>query len=227
MNKDLFNGKIKKEFVSSIWASIIIFEIVTLGMGCFVLYDALSGSTGKVLLSDVALCIFYWLLGIIKLVGTVFVIRKYPKYKTLRHVFIKSSYFVGNAQKDSYEPWDDEEHFDTVPESEAYYDELNNQYYEKPKKIKRPKKYKIYIILTVICVLLMFINIGITYIIMDNIDLLPQTFQNEYLVFGVMMGLELLFIILSFAFAFRIWKMNMMTDEERREKMLTGNNPYI
>ena len=82
--------------------------------------------------------------------------------------------------------------------------------------IKYPKKYRVFICLTIIGVILEFVYIAVAYIVLENVESLPKVLQNEYIVFAVFMIIEVLNTVLSFVFAFRIKKIRKETIEEYR-----------
>ena len=72
--------------------------------------------------------------------------------------------------------------------------------------------------MTIIGVILLFANLGVAYIALKNIDALPELIQNESAVFTILLLSEILDVILSFVFAFRVQKIRIKTMEEYREK---------
>ena len=88
LKKGFFNGKIEREFVSYIRYKIIIAAVMYFGMCGFFLYFSFFGNLSRetrILVSMFAVALF--LFGIFRSFGTVFIIRKYPKYKKSQSVF--------------------------------------------------------------------------------------------------------------------------------------------
>ena len=210
LKKDFFNGKIKREFVSYIRYKIIIAAVMFFGMGGFFLYfyflANLSRET-RILVLVFAVTLF--LFGIFRSFGTVFIIRKYPKYKKITKLFLNSEcYFVDSDSKEFY----------GRPEERVLFDAFTQlaEQSEYPENIKYPKKYRVFICLTIIGVILEFVYIAVAYIALENVELLPKVLQNEYIVFAIFMIIEMLNTVFSFVFAFRIKKIRKETIEEYR-----------
>ncbi len=217
MKKDFFNGNIKREFVSHIWTTIIIVAVIFFGCGGLFLYLSFFGNLDNatslfLLVFGVALCLF----GIWYSFGTIWVIRKYPKYRKITKWFLNSEcYFVDGDSKEFHGHWRGRVAFDIVTQVAEQNKGLAD--------IKYPKKYRRYIVLAIIGIVLMFVYIAVTYIALENIGSFPQAFQNEGIIFGVLAIVEVTNIILSFIFAFQVKKIREETIKEYREKQCMNN----
>lgn len=104
MQKDLFNGKIKREYVSYMIATLGVAVIVPGGMGIFFVLTAIVLMENNPM--DVRILLFVMgiiciLAGIVLPLLMIFVIRKYPKYEKLRkHVLNSDYYFVDVKDRD-------------------------------------------------------------------------------------------------------------------------------
>ena len=145
LKRDFFNGKIKREFVSYIRYKIIIAAVMYFGMCGFFLYFSFFGNLSRetrILVLVFAVTLF--LFGIFRSFGTVFIIRKYPKYKKITKCFLNSDcYFVDSDSKEFY----------GCPKERAIFNaftQLADQS-ECPENIKYPKKYRVFICLNNRC----------------------------------------------------------------------------
>ncbi len=211
--KDIFNGMIKKEYFSYILVSMIFLTLLFLGVGGLVLGVGIwanAGPTSSIMVMRI-LGIALILLGFAYFFITVLVIRKYPKYEKLRRIVLNSDiYFVDGTSKEFRGRRRDRAVFEMVTQAAEQNKDLAS--------IKYPKKYKIYVALTVIGIVLMFIYIAIAYILLENIESLPAVLQNEAVIFGVFMIVWVVNIILSFVFAFRVKKIREAVRREYRRK---------
>lgn len=218
MKKDFFIGNIKNQFVSYVWTSIIIVAVIFFGCGGLFLYLSFSGN------SDRATNILFLVLGVVSFLfgiwysfGTFFVIRKYPKYKKFTRWFLNSDYyFVDRDSKEYRGHWRGKPAFSAVTsiadQNEAFID------------IKYPKKYCGYVWATVIGIVLMFVNLIVSFWVLSNIGELPLYLQSEEIVFSFFMLLEVVLITLSFVFAFRVKKIREVTRKEYLENQMAGSD---
>lgn len=180
------------------------------GMGGFFLYFYFLGNLSRetrILVLVFAVTLF--LFGIFRSFGTVFIIRKYPKYKKITKCFLNSDcYFVDCDSKEFYGRPGKSALFNAFTQLAEKSEDLEN--------IKYPKKYRVFLCLTIIGVILEFVYIAVAYIALENVELLPKVLQNEYIVFAVFMIIEMLNTVLSFVFAFRVKKIRKETIEEYR-----------
>ena len=103
--KDIFNGKIKKEYFSYILIYMIFIALLMLVVGGMVLGVGLWANAGPVLaiIFMRILGVVIIALGIAYIVGCMLVIRKYPKYEKIRRILYNSDYyFVDSNSKEYY-----------------------------------------------------------------------------------------------------------------------------
>jgi len=100
MKKDIFNGKIKPEHATSVFVSMIISCVIYLACAILflclgLLYDNVEHAARIVLYVVSGLC---FLLTVLFPVATVILVRTYPKYRKLTHVFVKP-YFLKQEEQ--------------------------------------------------------------------------------------------------------------------------------
>ncbi len=214
MKKGLFKGNIKHEYVSYIWITIFIVLFISVGVGSLLLYSAFQHKFGSIDRNGLLLfSIPCYLFGILYFFLTIFVIRKYPKYPKLRRLCLNSDYyFVGNGSKEFHGHWRGKSSFGSV----THIGDQNKGLED----IKYPKKYKVYIALTVMGIVLIFAYIAITAVILENIEVLPEAIRSEGFVFAIFLAVEILNLILSFLFAFRVKNIRKATIDEFRKSQM-------
>ena len=214
MKKGLFKGNIKHEYVSYIWTTIFLVLFIFVGVGSLLLYIAFQHESGSI--DRNGLLIFSipcYLFGILYFFLTIFVIRKYPKYPKLRRLCLNSDcYFVGSDSKNFHGHWRGRSSFGAVTHIGDQNKGLEG--------IKYPSKYRVYLVLTVMGIVLMFAYIAITAVILENITVLPETIRSEGFVFAVFLVVEILNLILSFVFAFRVKNIRKATIDEFRKSQM-------
>ncbi|MCM1289061.1 MAG: hypothetical protein NC132_00125 [Corallococcus sp.] len=96
MKKDIFNGKIKKEYVrtalfSAVFAALIYLACAILFLCLGLFYDNAEQSARAVLYVVCGVC---FVLSVFYPLATVLCARSYPKHKKFAHVFLKPYLFV-------------------------------------------------------------------------------------------------------------------------------------
>ena len=205
MKKDFFNNNIKPEYVSYIWTTIIIICVVSLVVAaCFIYgyFEAWDEATRGPLLW---LGIISLLFGAVYSLGTICVIRSYPKSKKIITWFLNSDYyFVGRDSKKYYGHWRGKHAF-AATTSGSYVSRnmiVGSQY---------AQQYRIYVRRTIMNVILMFANIAAFGLVFSNFEKLPVWLQSEWAIGIFFALLEVLFMVLGSVCAFRV--------KDIREKM--------
>jgi len=112
--KDIFNGKIKKEYVSYLITSYVFISIIFLPVGCFFAYVFIHAPIEGKIIAGLALFGTLYL-AIINPFLTLFVIRQYPKYPKIRRLLLNSEYyFVDNNNRKSSGRYRDRLIFDKI-----------------------------------------------------------------------------------------------------------------
>ena len=105
MKKDIFNGKIKKEYFSYILAYMIFFIVLFMGIGALCIYASIWGMTtktsGERLLITSFGVIAFLLVGVYAFLEML-VIRRFPKYKKIRRVLFNSDIYFTDSTSDEY-----------------------------------------------------------------------------------------------------------------------------
>ena len=214
MKKGLFKGNIKHEYVSYICTTIFLVLFIFVGVGSLLLYSAFQHESGSIDRNGLLIfSIFCYLFGILYISLIIFVIRKYPKYSKLRRLCLNSDYyFVGSDSKDFHGHWRGRSSFGAV----TYIGDQNKGLED----IKYPPKYRVYIALTVVGIVLMFAYIAITAVILENITVLPEAIRSEGFVFALFIAVEIVNLILTFVFAFRVKNIRKATIDEFRKSQM-------
>ena len=207
----MFKGNIKHEYVSYIWTTILIVVFIFVSVGSLLLYGAFQHESGSIDRNGLLIFgISCYLFGILYVSLIIFVIRKHPKYPKLRRLCLNSDYyFVSNDSKEFHGHWRGRPSFGAV----TYIGDQNKGLED----IKYPPKYRVYIVLTVMGFVLMFAYIVITAVILENITVLPEAIRSEGFVFAIFLVVEILNLILSFVFAFRVKNIRKATIDEFRK----------
>ena len=143
----------------------------------------------------------------------IFVIRKYPKYPKLRRLWLNSDcYFVGSDSKDFHGHWRGRSSFGAVTHIGDQNKGLEG--------IKYPKKYRVFIALTVMGSVLAFAYIAIIAVISENITVLPEAIRSEGFVCALFIAVEIVNLILTFVFAFRVKNIRKATIDEFRKSQM-------
>jgi len=85
--------------------------------------------------------------------------------------------------------------------------------------IRYPKRYKVYIAFSITGVVMIFLNLVGCILLMENITLLPQNLQSEGLVFAVFAVIEIVVMVLTFVFAFRVKNIRKAVIDEYRKSI--------
>ena len=86
-------------------------------------------------------------------------------------------------------------------------------------EIKYPKKLRVYIVLCIIGLVMLFVNLGVACLVIENIDVLPKVFQDEGIIVGLCVIVEIIVGIISFAFAFRARKIRKTAMREHLKNL--------
>jgi len=105
MKKDIFNGKIKKEYFSYILIYMIFFVLLFVGIGGLCIYASIYEMTvntpGERLLVA-ALGGIFFVLAVVYLFLELLVIRRYPKYEKLRRSLFNSDIYFTDSTSSEY-----------------------------------------------------------------------------------------------------------------------------
>ena len=223
MKKGLFNGNIKKEYVSYIGLSMVVEAVIFFGCGGFFVGISFSNHVADQATAwfCLALGVISILVGVFDISGSIFVIRTYPKYqKYVKWFFNSAHYFVGCESKEYVGPKRGragrrgQRAFAAV----TGIAELEKLY----EGIVYPKKMKWYTAFATVGIFLSFLYIGLAYVAIERVELLPPNLQNEDLILGAMAVLVVATMAVSLFFALRVRKIREQTKAE-----FIKNNPNL
>ena len=101
VKKDIFNGNIKREFMSYTWTSIIIVTLVFFACGALFLYVSFfTDIDAKVGILLLTFGIVSLLFSVCYPLGTIFLIRKYPRHKRFVKIFLNSEFYFVTTEND-------------------------------------------------------------------------------------------------------------------------------
>lgn len=105
MKRDIFNGKIKKEYFSYILIYMIFFVLLFVGIGGLCIYASIHEMTintsGERLLVA-ALGGIFFVLAVVYLFLELLVIRRFPKYEKLRRSLFNSDIYLTDSTSNEY-----------------------------------------------------------------------------------------------------------------------------
>lgn len=103
MKKDIYNGKVKKELISIITFSIVLFGIVSLGLAIFFLLFALlfNELNNDVRILTFVLSALCFIMAIVYPPLIIYLYRSYPKHPKLTKLFTNSSALIDLPEDDS------------------------------------------------------------------------------------------------------------------------------
>ena len=105
MKKDIFNGKIKKEFYSYILTYMIFFTVLLIGMGALCVYAFVWGMTANPFGERLLIAAFggiAFVLAGVYLFLELLVIHKFPKYEKIRRILFNSDCYFTDSTSNEY-----------------------------------------------------------------------------------------------------------------------------
>lgn len=105
MKKDIFNGKIKKEYFSYIFVYMIFFVLLFVGVGALCIYASIWGMAGNASeerLLVAAFGVIAFILAFVYLFFELLVIRNFPKYPKLRKILFNSDCYFTDSTSNGY-----------------------------------------------------------------------------------------------------------------------------
>lgn len=210
MKRDIFNGKIKKEYFLYILISMILVVVLFVGVGVLCICASIWGATRNPLGERILIAAFgviSFILGPIYLFLELLVIRQFPKYEKLRRTLFNSDcYFTDNVSTEYRGRRRHKAAFDLV----TALAEQN----KKAKNVKYPIKYKVYNALIYLMFFLEFGTIAAIGFFVENKAALPLLLQNDMTIALIGIGVMLICVglmIFSYCRAYAI-----------REEMIQG-----
>ena len=105
MKKDIFNGKIKKEYFSYIFGYMVFFVLLFIGVGVLCICASVWGMPTNSLGERLLIASFggiAFVLSVIYVILELLVIRNFPKYQKLRRILFNSDCYFTNNTSDEY-----------------------------------------------------------------------------------------------------------------------------
>jgi hypothetical protein len=211
LKKDIFNGKIKKEYFSYILVRTILFFLLFAGTGGMCIYASF-----RLVASGFMLAVFgssALLLAFVFLFLELLVIFRFPKHEKLRRILFNSDcYFVG-ADSNEYRggnggiTW-------RARTSRRFFD-LNKTLSEAESKMgdKKPVRYTVYMVFSIL-----FSMIGLAWlfglpILFDKGAIFPNI-SDEIFLF-LLFSVDIVFISFAIIFFIRVYKIAQMAPFEK------------
>ncbi len=210
--KDIFNGKIKKEYFSYILGYMIFFIVMFVGIGVLCIYASIWGAASNPLGERVLIAAFgviAFMFAFIYLFLELLVIRRFPKYEKLRRILFNSDcYFTESNSK---------EYYGRHRRRDMAVFELVTRFAESEKGMgnKKPIQYKIYLALVILMSVLGLVILIVTPLLFENGAILPKMSQ-EVFVFGYISG-GIICIAFAIFFLLRAYKVALMAPFENEK----------
>jgi len=208
MKKDFFEGKIKPEYHSYITSSVIGYLLIFSALAILFFFFSTKTSEVDTKITLIILSCASLFFGMFLAAATIFVVRKYPKYKALRRFVLNSDYYFVGVNDKTYCGDDSGRNgrknriaFEMVTHI------ADANVYIPPEKY--PKKFKVYSILMKCGIPLLFINILIFAWCSKNLSDMQLG-----IVFLILAVLEIALIIALFIIAFKIRKIRKSVIEK-------------
>lgn len=213
--KDIFNGKIKKEYFSYILIYMIFIALLMLVIGGMFLGVGLWANAGPVLA-----IIFMRILGVVIIaqgiayvVGCMLVIRKYPKYEKIRRILYNSDCYFTDSTSNEY--FGGSRTIRGRRNKAAF--EVVTAFAEAEKGMgdKKPVRYTVYSALTLIMAVFGLVNLIAMPLLYENGTVFSNVSQNVFLFCCLSVG----FVCVAFAIFFlvRAYKVALMAPLENHK----------
>ena len=217
MKKDIFNGKVKKEYLSYILGYIIFFLSLLVVGGALCIYAFVSEGSFNVSGNRFLIAIFgvvAFVLGSVYSFPALFVIRKFPKLPKLRRIFFNSDIYFTDSTTNEY--FGGTRMFRGRRRKAAF--DIVTSFAEAEKQMgeKKPIKYKIYLVLVIVMSVLGILLLFAMPLLFENGIILPEVSDDIFLVCWisgccVCIGLAIFFLVR----AFKVAKMAQLDNDKR------------
>ena len=200
MKRDIFHGKIKKEYYSYILVYMIFFLILLVGVGALCVCAAVWGMKGNSMGERLLIAVFgavTLVLAVVYLYLELLVIRRFPKYERIRRALFNSDRYFTESHSDEYYGRDrrrDQIAFEMV----GVFTEA-----EKGMGSKRPARYTVYIALAIVMSVLGLVNLVAMPMLYEKGVALADLSDGEFALFYffvAIMCIALAMLFLSRAF---------------------------
>ena len=217
MKRDIFHGKIKKEYYSYILIYMIFFLILLVGVGavcvCAVVWGMKSNSMGERLLiagfGTVTL-----VLAVVYLYLELLVIRRFPKYERIRRALFNSDRYFTESDSDEY--------YGRNRRGDKAAFELVGVFAEAEKGMggKRPARYTVYIALVISMSALGIADLAVMPMLYEKGVALADLSDGEFALFYFFVAIMCIALAMFFlSRAFRVAIMAPLTQEQWRYEL--------
>lgn len=223
MKKDIFHGKIKKEYFSYILIHLIFVALLMFVVGGMVLGVGIWANAGPIIaiISMRILGVAIIALGSSYVVGCMLVIRKYPKYKKLRRILYNSDcYFTGSTSNEYY------------GSSRTLRGRRNKAAFEIVTAIaeaekgmgdKRPVRYTVYSASALIMALFGLVDFIVIPLLYENGAIFSNMSQNVFLFCYISVGFVCIALaILFLSLAFKVGIRGIIKNDKWKDELYTS-----
>ncbi len=210
MKRDIFHGKIKKEYFSYILVYMIFFLLLLVGVGvlcvCAAVWGMKSNSMGERLLIAV-FGVVALVLAAVYLFLELLVIRRFPKYERIRRALFNSDRYFTESHSDEYYGRDrrrDKIAFEMI----GVFTEA-----EKGMGSKRPARYTVYIALVIVMSVLGLADLVVMPMLYENGVALADLSDGEFALFYFFVAI--MCIALAMFFLSRAFRVAIMAPLEQ------------
>lgn len=187
MRKDIFNGKIKKEYFSYILIYMIFFVLLFIGVGALCMYASILGmrtNTSGERLLVVSLGGLSFMLAFVYLFLELLVVRRFPRYSKLRRILFNSDIYFTDSTSNEYFGGSRTVHgrinkitFDTI----TTFAEL-----EKGMGNRKPIQYTVYSVLMLFMGVLGLVILFVMPILFENGTIFPNMSDDIFFFFCIL-----------------------------------------
>ena len=198
MKKDIFNGKIKKEYFSYILVSMIFLVLLFSGLGALFICASIWGMTGntsdeRLLVTAFGLIAF--VLAFVYLFLELLVVRRFPKYQKIRRILFNSDiYFTDSTSNEYFGGSRNKIAFELIKSlAEA----------EKGMEDKKPIRYTVYSVLTLFMAVLGLVILFAVPPMFENGIIFPNMSDDVFVlcyIFGIVVciGFAIFFFVRAY-----------------------------
>ena len=213
MKKDIFNGKIKKEYYSYILIYLIFFVLLLVAVGALCIYASawgMASNTSGERVLIVAIGIFSFVLAFVDLFLELLVIRKYPQHQKLRRILFNSDIYFTDSTSNEY-----------LGGSRTLRGRRNKAAFEMVTAIaeaeksmgdKKPVRYTVYMVLSILFSVSGLVWLFGALLLFDKGAIFPNISDEIFLFLSF--SVDFLFVFLAIIFFVRAYKIALMSPFE-------------
>lgn len=209
MKKDIFKGKIKKEYFSYILVYMIFFVLLFVGVGALCVYASICEMTTNTYgerLSIASFGVISFVLGGVYVFLELLVIRNFPKYPKLRRILFNSDIYFTDSTSNEY--FGGSRTLRGRRDKAAF--ELVTAFAEMEKSMvnKKPVRYTIYSALTLIMAVLGLVELFAMPLLFDSGAVFPNMSDSVFALLWISVGFVCVALAIFFLIrAFKVGKM--------------------